>query len=228
MDALATNKVSFKSRLMPDLPVCNLPAEWWSVSSLANGSCGSFRNMEHLFRATQRAGSTARLPDPPTSLPFISHHCWRVGRNPIGRQHNPNTGGEKIWNPGESRGLHHLAISATHVNTCGFKCVLVCAHVYRWPGWCSFISHWVVSVHVINSVPCASVAFFFFSCFNGWRCWSITPKAALQSSACTWQGQRAHDLAIWKLWFQATVPWKSEWEVKDIAENMSENIFFNQ
>lgn len=78
--------------------------------------------------------STAGMPHSPTN-PLVCHsshaHRWRVGRNPIGQQHNPNTGGEKkkYETQGKTKGLHHLAIPSSHACACVSVCMHACAHV---------------------------------------------------------------------------------------------------
>lgn len=63
------------------------PQQFWQRGALTPNTVGCANPVYSV--------STACLPHSPTRLSFISHHRWRVGRNPIGQQHNPDTGGEK-------------------------------------------------------------------------------------------------------------------------------------
>ena len=88
------------------------------------------------------------MPASPTRLSFTAHHRWRVGRNPIGQQHNPNTGGEKK-KKNETRGKPKDYTIWTYltVRVCMCARMLMCTRVQYVDvqSHVSFISHWVHS-----------------------------------------------------------------------------------
>ena len=188
-----------------------------SKSQSRCGKCGGFA-ASVLCRTKNRVhvASTTRLPHQPTRLPFISHHCWRVGWNPIGQKHNPNTAGGKKYQKQEK--LKDYTIWP-YLAARLYVSLFACMHLR--------VNQWVYDLANVHSqalwscpfMPVFHLQMWHCSCsfLYHWRCFYIRPKTALKKNKTTMQSSAKtnvqHHFRAFNTRCSFSFQWREGWEI---------------